>query len=1486
MKLRLLFKKLSLLTLTSLIILSSVRVSGDTVKLDIKETSTINTRDGTNSESEDSSESNTEQSEDESSEEDDLVDSDEEEDTDSGGSVQQQSVQLDSVQITKSMALSQFVRPFANNVYNVMGNENMKSALPELYNDGKIPDIVHVPLLLKEGEEKYRRATVKDLFELDSSGNPNEFYIKYEYEVLVPGTDPAEYTTEVDYEQVFYTNAYSYFYLSLFASHDTNIAENWLQSKTKPLFLDMYGNIVLDDSKGNKKHTFMVIPNIANPFLFDSDEFFMPTRKLLSLFQTDLHAITELGNISRKKMESMVGDKLDNNEIGIYDMDSDFFNYTSLYILPHGNGQQFLSPEFDLVDVASANAGALGDDKDALLTKEYKRFLNADSSGTSDTVGSLTLFTYGDGHDLKFANRFQTDSYQQDLKLIVNTGVGRKNSSMAVLPSDRIYWGDAFNTKSITVDSDSILNSTYNIDYYDISNYSIYGNDILNGKADWSDNFTANEIVVILKNTESYADEYKSEIFETVTGDATDKELIDKKPSDTLVEKPQDLYDQKVNFIIDNIDHLFRNMGSGSSAIRTSRMSTEYKHVTSKFDRNFMFHLTDILEDREVKDLVGGYVKFLLYINAIITLYIFVRIMFKSTVPVSSFFSTSAKCIALSLLPIIIFNIFVSSYNLITERVFKDSFIFWTTMEVDLLNRVGDEESQVQQEINSYFREYNLSSIDSGSTITMYTESEDEPLEKINLKTMATEYLHHGGTTEDEIFGNKDKYYKSIFYYFYDRYKWHFYNYYSAEIANGSIPDWSNERGLVGSKNNAVAMLTDPVFLFGQDYLDISTSSDFNKLDVSQWVNVGVQDIAGLSPLFSKQDTEDTSSFYDDVSFSRWFENIARKGNLLDSFDSNGIYTYPDEIIYGSMQSANRAGKESLSDIETKFDRINRNVAKRLMTLYDYSDCTDETILFIAALLTTFEFNQVMNESLPKEYTLYPTTINSESLNMDTIYRGMYLERVEDNETYKGDVMSAVETKGGFFAQGLILVSSFIGQVCGFVAYVCILLLFLFSVYVFTFSYSINRNKSNKAWLGLLFFGCSILVVHLAFLLVVNGTCVPSYAVIRTSMFGGFTGILKNVVLLIAMVSRTFIVLWLVAFALKHPADLGGSIVAEKANIAIANIKGSMKSDGDNETQSNNVNLSTENTNVDNSQNVEVENGTSQVVSSDVTVATDTDVLVDNADVAMYRSSGFSSTSFGSSNSGVSSYSFSSSSGMGDVNNVVGSIPSNGVSVSDTDSSYIGGSLVSNVEQTDTGVISDVNETSVGIGSESNNTLVDSSVNSNELESNVDITNISEQSVSNVSNSDNTVSTSTSDNSNAEYNSNLDDHSMSSNSTVIESVGSNHVGGNTSSVINGVKSVKDDEEEKEPATAQVVASGVQVEGSQNTTSDKQVVKAIDGVSSHDSESANRYNKVTNNVFNTELKQINSPEQTNVNVQNDKALSDSLSELISLMKGGE
>lgn len=1483
MKSRLLFRKLSIMTMTSLIILSSVIVNGDTVKLDIKEASTVSARDGTE-QTEDEQDV-----EEEDEEEDDLVDSDEEEDTDSGGSSEQQSVKLDKVQIVKSMALSQFVRPFANSVYNVMGNENMKSALPELYEDGKVPDIVHVPLLLKEGENKYRRATVKDLFELNSDGNPNEFYIKYEYEVLVPGTDPPEYTTEVDYEQVFYSNAYSYFYLSLFASHDTNIAENWLQSTTKPVYLDMYGNIVLDDSKENKRHTFMIIPNIANPFLVGSDEFFMPTRKFLSLFQTDLHAISELKSISRKKMESMVGDKLDANEIGIYNMDSDFFDYTSLYILPYGNEQQYLSPEFNLVDNASAGKATIGDDKDALLTKEYKRFLNADSSGTSDSVGSLTLFTYGNGHDLKFANRFRTDSYQQDLKLIIDTGVGKKNSSMAVLPSDRLYWGDAFSSSSITVESDSIFNTTYNIEYFDISNYSIYGNDILNGKADWSNSFTTNEIVVTLKNTESYADDYKSEIFDTVTGDATDKVVVDKKPSDTLVDTPQDAYDQKVNFIINNMDHLFRNMGSGSSAIRTSRMSTEYKHVTSKFDKNFMFHLTDIMEDREVNDLVGGYIRFLLYINVVITLVIFIRVMLKSTVPVSSFFSTSAKCIAMSLLPIVIFNIFVSSYNLITERVFKDSFIFWTTMEVDLLNRVGDEESQVQQDINSYFREYNLSSIDSGSTITMYTESDEEPLVKVNLKTMATEYLHHGGTTEEEIFGNKDKYYKSVFYYFYDRYKWHYYNYYSAEISNGSIPDWSNERGLVGTKDKAVAMLTDPVFLFGQDYLDIASSADFNKLDVSEWVGVGVQDIAGLSALFSKIDTSDTSSFYEDVSYTKWFENIAKKSRLSESINGDDSSSDTD-IIHGSIQSATRAGKESVSQVENVLDRINRNVAKRLMTLYDYSDCTDETIIFMAALLTTFEFNQVMNESLPSEYTLYPTTINSESLNMDTIYRGMYLERVEDNETYKGDVMSAVETKGGFMAQGLILGSSFIGQICGFVAYLCILLLFIFSVYVFTVSYSINRNKSNKAWLGLLFFGCSVLVVHLAFLLIVNGTCVPSYAVIRISMFGGFTGILKNLALLIAMVARTFVVLWLVAFALKHPADLGGSIIAEKASIAVANIKGHIQSDGDNDTDSENVNITTENTNLDGNKNLDIEDGTSQFVNADVNISSSSDTLVDDADVALYSSSGFSSASFGSGSGGASSYSFSSSDGTsisvlggGEVNNVGNVSTSSGAIVEDGDTSSVSGSLVGSVEQTFIENETEINETNVDMSTQSSSDVSSSNVN-------VD----SETSHSISSNSDNSVSSSSTlsstDSSSVEYENTSSNSNVSNNSVGGTSVNNNYIGNTNSQSTNvggSSNRISDDESyDKEPATAQVIATNIQTETSNGTVSDKQVVRTIDGLSSPNSESADRYNKVTNNVFNTELNQINSPEQTNVSSQKDKALDDSLSELISLMKGGE
>ncbi len=1100
-------------------------------------------------------------------------------------------------QFHQGFVASQYVRPFGGTLQGVLNNSNMNELLPELF-DGDDPISIQYSELMVKSGSSYRRANVSDLFEYSGSSTPTEFFVNYEYDVeVVFEYDAKEENPETgemvdvvrrgtrtetvnDYQKVFYTNAYSYFYLGLFASDDTAIAENVKNLTTgtaKPLLIDMYGNIVIDDTGSARQHLYVAVPAVANPMLFEDDEFYMPTRKLISLAQPELFDVIDKDDLSVDEMENFVGDKLSGSEVGIYDASSDFLEgslgvFSWLNYFQKKSYMSSIDLIENLIDPRTDSYDPLG----TYLSEDYANFLGANDKGDDD-VEDLFLFSFGPNHVNTFANRFQTDSYQGDMKAIIVTGLGRTNSSTAALPKDRLYWGSAFERNKVDVDDKKLV-------FYTPNNVDSMKGSIICDNANWSGDYSPNDTGTMLETSKSYMSGLDYDLMELMIDFTVESKDVEGDPAEDLIETPEDLYDKKVNGVVDHMSHLFNNMGSATTAMRTSGLSKDYVNTSSSFKKNYLFHIDEVLEDPYLMTLVIHYLNFVILLNVLIAFAMLIGSSVKGNLDWLSFVKKFFICIIMTYIPVLILVYFTSGYNIIAQKLFDNALVYWSAIDLNVVHSATDAENEFQQGVNNYFREYNLVD-DSGSTsINMYTGKYDGSTTTNTLCILADNIAYPDAKSAGEVFHNSYRYNESLFYYFYDNYKWHLYNYYADEINADSFKGWDNPRGLVETTGKVIAMFEDPVFLYGSSYLNMTGDVE----DFDSWSDVYIQDIAGLGPLFSDPTDGTIRGYLKDIRNSTSYNTILKHSFLSNKTNKDTLYNeyfdnskYPSGVVRASHNYNSIYGNMELNPLESKLIRVNERVDLALRRLQGYQEYKDETVLFIAALLTTFEFNEEFNRGISLSHRLEPYTLNTETLSLDLIYRGIYLEDVKSNTMHRGDIISAVESRGGLPAQVLIIVTSFVANLCGFVSYMFTFVIFCFSIYVFVLAYTFKRDLFNKAWVGLAFFAGSILLIHACFTICVNLLSVPPD---KDSIFlwlYDFTGSVKHVVLFALICLRAFLIGRLTVFAIKNPTDLGGAIISEKAQVMFDNVRGRINNFGDSTSESASSDIDIENSNID-----------------------------------------------------------------------------------------------------------------------------------------------------------------------------------------------------------------------------------------------------------------------------------------------------------------
>lgn len=1084
----------------------------------------------------------------------------------------------------QSLVASQFTVPFGNTFYDVLSDPVIKETLTELYDNGRPKDLTYVKLKKKDAKGNYVDARVVDLLSTDENGDSIEFYVEYEYEELDPETN--EMVTNTDYEKVFYTNSYTYFYLTLFLSYQPALLEEFEAVSSYTVDMDNYGNIVVNDKDANKRHRRMVVPNIINPMLNKNDEFYLSTLRFIYMYDTNMRVLSTYDSLTSEQMKKQYGGKLPSNKIGMYSIEGS--ESLNLMQILSRESKHVLSSIIRTPKAATSMGGI------ATPSEEYLNYINAGDGGPSKN-DDFVLVAFGNSFEPGLYNRFHNDLSYGSLNEIMTTGLGKRNSSMAILPSDRLYIGDTSSDLTFEEDTISVTNKNGNAK----GSYKFYYHEfesVLDGALNSS---TAGQVGSITSKEVALASALLDGFYSTINVDkmvnivynATGKDVENGKPSDSIVLKPEDAYDQKVNNIVNNVDFFFNNIGTAFSSITSSNMSKQYFNLNTAFNENLLFNMTEVLNDPFVNNMLGQYVNVILAIALATYLLALIRYRGSSKGELLSYFKSTVLGVALCILPILVFSVYIRVCNYSTERILQDSYVNWFVGDINTDNSLSDKEIGIDKQLYGYFKEANSLPKKNKGVVSFYDSVPDENgsyLKATSLNELNRVGLIRGnGSDEDSIFANKDSYYKSIFFYFYDTFRWHMYNYY-----DGQVPGWENENGLVNSKGNFIKMITDPGFLYGTTYLEQEQKLIDGEISSINYRLLEPQDILGLTHLHTKDSVAGRYSYNSYVSGSYWYQTIYQKfdngkstarGKRVEN-DIDSEY-YEDGIIHGSPYYGKSLGVKDFSNFELTLQNINNRVVKELQKLADYEDCWDETALYAASLVATFEYNKEINKNLDNGYKLYPTTFESSTYSMDTVYRSVFMRDLDQESLYDGDLMLAIESQGGIIVQGLTLICTFVGQVVGLEKLICSIIIFVLAVLVFVFAYNLYRNLFNKAWLGLLGLFLALSSVHALFLVGVNIICVPEYSVIRSSLFGSYLPGLKIFLLLVLLVVKGAAILFIAYFAFKYYKDLGGTIIAHRIEQFSGNISGLFTGTTDeNNMESNDTTINTENSNMDTSE--------------------------------------------------------------------------------------------------------------------------------------------------------------------------------------------------------------------------------------------------------------------------------------------------------------
>ena len=244
-----------------------------------------------------------------------------------------------------------------------------------------------------------------------------------------------------------------------------------------------------------------------------------------------------------------------------------------------------------------------------------------------------------------------------------------------------------------------------------------------------------------------------------------------------------------------------------------------------------------------------------------------------------------------------------------------------------------------------------------------------------------------------------------------------------------------------------------------------------------------------------------------------------RQNNNKFSFDygwENNNYVIEEEEgtripwrLYASNEllardTSNITGKYKTSmPLENKLFTLNRNIYRQVLTLcdlYETNHISDDTMIFVSALIATFEFNKTFGGKT--------TSVNLNSLSTDKVFRSTYATKIED-VIDKPNLVYMIYSIGGFFTPGVFVLSELLFVLCMYVRCAVFLLLVIACIFV-GFSECamkdeilLNKLKGIGIQLSVLFAGQFVLISLLKIIeYFIHGTESKGIIFIVTFIFG------------------------------------------------------------------------------------------------------------------------------------------------------------------------------------------------------------------------------------------------------------------------------------------------------------------------------------------------------------------------------------------------
>lgn len=343
----------------------------------------------------------------------------------------------------------------------------------------------------------------------------------------------------------------------------------------------------------------------------------------------------------------------------------------------------------------------------------------------------------------------------------------------------------------------------------------------------------------------------------------------------------------------------------------------------------------------------------------------------------------------------------------------------------------------------------------------------------------------------------------------------------------------------------------------------------------------------GLKKKVSDADTEDTERLGNsERTMAYGYKALSQRASKAKS-GQLGVEFKNQVIASEAVFEANDIGDKYATKLERALWDVNDNIYSDVIDYFNQStgevnDFTDAVMLAAISTFkfndkfgTSFQFNDAIDFSNENGFvfkvteTIKPISFAKEKLDMDVIMKAIYAGDREVKTEYDLMYYLGSDTFGAAAAIILIVAEIFI------IAYVIVrmvhlLIMYLLTTVVCTFHYNLKQNKGNKAWLGVLAQALYFLVAHALLIFMLN------LSVCNDMPRGGMTSVLLSMLLLLGAGFSMAIEIRVMIFLIKNFRDLGGSIVADKVQSAMANIKGAIKGRLNGDTKSNKVNMRAE----------------------------------------------------------------------------------------------------------------------------------------------------------------------------------------------------------------------------------------------------------------------------------------------------------------------